>query len=276
MGRSRSTIENYSRHLASISLYFNTVPTELDSEQIQEYLFIKQKESKTPSQTYFKFSVYSLRFLLKSEGLPYSYLKLPEIKREKKLPVVLSKEEVWEMLSQTKLLKHRILIGLLYGCGLRCFEVRNVRLANLDLNRKQLHVVQGKGKKDRYVPLSDHLIRGLKSYIAAEKPEEWLFNGQPIERAGGDFDSRYSQRGVQWVVKQSAKAAGILKDVHVHTLRHTFATHLLEDGLDIMTVKDLLGHERIETTLEYLHVVQNRKRDPFSPLDTLFAQCAKQ
>lgn len=276
MGRSRSTIENYSRHLASISLYFNTVPTELDSEQIQEYLFIKQKESKTPSQTYFKFSVYSLRFLLKSEGLPYSYLKLPEIKREKKLPVVLSKEEVWEMLSQTKLLKHRILIGLLYGCGLRCFEVRNVRLANLDLNRKQLHVVQGKGKKDRYVPLSDHLIRGLKSYIAAEKPEEWLFNGQPTERAGGDFDSRYSQRGVQWVVKQSAKAAGILKDVHVHTLRHTFATHLLEDGLDIMTVKDLLGHERIETTLEYLHVVQNRKRDPFSPLDTLFAQCAKQ
>ena len=276
MGRSRSTIENYSRHLASISLYFNTVPTELDSEQIQEYLFIKQKESKTPSQTYFKFSVYSLRFLLKSEGLPYSYLKLPEIKREKKLPVVLSKEEVWEMLSQTKLLKHRILIGLLYGCGLRCFEVRNVRLANLDLNRKQLHVVQGKGKKDRYVPLSDHLIRGLKSYIEAEKPEEWLFNGQPIERAGGDFDSRYSQRGVQWVVKQSAKAAGILKDVHVHTLRHTFATHLLEDGLDIMTVKDLLGHERIETTLEYLHVVQNRKRDPFSPLDTLFAQCAKQ
>jgi site-specific recombinase XerD len=276
LGRSRSTIENYSRHLASISLYFNTVPTELDSEQIQEYLFIKQKESKTPSQTYFKFSVYSLRFLLKSEGLPYSYLKLPEIKREKKLPVVLSKEEVWEMLSQTKLLKHRILIGLLYGCGLRCFEVRNVRLANLDLNRKQLHVVQGKGKKDRYVPLSDHLIRGLKSYIAAEKPEEWLFNGQPTERAGGDFDSRYSQRGVQWVVKQSAKAAGILKDVHVHTLRHTFATHLLEDGLDIMTVKDLLGHERIETTLEYLHVVQNRKRDPFSPLDTLFAQCAKQ
>ncbi len=276
MGRSRSTIENYSRHLASISLYFNTIPTELDSEQIQEYLFIKQKESKTPSQTYFKFSVYSLRFLLKSEGLPYSYLKLPEIKREKKLPVVLSKEEVWEMLSQTKLLKHRILIGLLYGCGLRCFEVRNVRLANLDLNRKQLHVVQGKGKKDRYVPLSDHLIRGLKSYIEAEKPEEWLFNGQPIERAGGDFDSRYSQRGVQWVVKQSAKAAGILKDVHVHTLRHTFATHLLEDGLDIMTVKDLLGHERIETTLEYLHVVQNRKRDPFSPLDTLFAQCAKQ
>jgi len=275
LGRSQSTIDNYSRHLASISLYFNELPTELDSEQIQEYLYIKQKESKTPSQTYFKFTVYSLRFLLKSEGLAYSYLKLPEIRHEKKLPVVLSKEEVWAMLINTKLLKHRILIGLLYGCGLRCFEVRNIRIADMDFDRKQLHVVQGKGKKDRYVPLSEHLIRGIKSYLEAEKPEQWIFNGQPIERAGGDFDSRYSQKGVQWAVKQSAKSAGIKKEVHVHTLRHTFATHLLEDGMDIMTVKELLGHERIETTMEYLHVMQNRKRDIYSPLDTLFAQCVR-
>lgn len=275
LGRSQSTIDNYSRHLASISLYFNELPTVLDPEQIQEYLYIKQKESKTPSQTYFKFSVYSLRFLLKSEGLSYEYLKLPEIKHEKKLPVVLSKEEVWAMLKNTRLLKHKILIGLLYGCGLRCFEVRNIRIADMDFDRKRLHVVQGKGKKDRYVPLSEHLIRGLKSYLEAEKPEQWIFNGQPIERSGGDFDSRYSQKGVQWAVKQSAKAAGIIKEVHVHTLRHTFATHLLEDGMDIMTVKELLGHERIETTMEYLHVMRNRKRDIFSPLDTLFAQCSR-
>jgi integrase/recombinase XerD len=275
LGRSQSTIDNYSRHLASISLYFNELPTELDPEQIQEYMYIKQKESKTPSQTYFKFSVYSLRFLLKSEGLSYEYLKLPVIKHEKKLPVVLSKEEVWAMLKNTRLLKHKILIGLLYGCGLRCFEVRNIRIADMDFDRKRLHVVQGKGKKDRYVPLSEHLIRGLKTYLEAEKPEQWIFNGQPIERSGGDFDSRYSQRGVQWAVKQSAKAAGIIKEVHVHTLRHTFATHLLEDGMDIMTVKELLGHERIETTMEYLHVMRNRKRDIFSPLDTLFAQCSR-
>lgn len=275
LGRSQSTIDNYSRHLASISLYFNELPTVLDPEQIQEYLYIKQKESKTPSQTYFKFTVYSLRFLLKSEGLLYSYLKLPEIRHEKKLPVVLSKEEVWAMLKNTRLLKHKILIGLLYGCGLRCFEVRNIRIADMDFDRKRLHVVQGKGKKDRYVPLSEHLIRGLKSYLEAEKPEQWIFNGQPIERSGGDFDSRYSQKGVQWAVKQSAKAAGIIKEVHVHTLRHTFATHLLEDGMDIMTVKELLGHERIETTMEYLHVMRNRKRDIFSPLDTLFAQCSR-
>ena len=275
LGRSQSTFNNYSRHVAAISLYFGKIPTELDPEQVHDYLFYLQKKSKTPSQTYFKHCVYGLRFLLKSEGLPYEFLRLPSIKHDKKLPVVLSKEEVWAMLKNAKLLKHKILIGLLYGCGLRCMEVRSVRLSDLDFDRKQLKVVQGKGKKDRYVPLSEHLIRGLKMYIECEKPQEYLFNGQPIERAGGDFDSRYSQRGVQWAVKQVAKAAGVIKDVHTHTLRHSYATHLLEDGMDIMTLKDLLGHQSIETTMEYLHIAQLESQRIFSPLDTLFAQCSR-
>jgi integrase/recombinase XerD len=167
---------------------------------------------------------------------------LPAIKKENKLPVVLSKQEVWLMLKACTLLKHKILIGLLYGCGLRCLEVRSLHLADLDYDRKMLKVVQGKGKKDRYVPLSIHLIRGLQKYISAEKPTNYLLGGvNIIDRAGVEFDSRYSQRGVQWAVKEAAKRAGILKDVHVHTLRHTYATHLLEDGLDILSVKDLLG-----------------------------------
>jgi site-specific recombinase XerD len=111
------------------------------------------------------------------------------------------------------------------------------RLQDLDFDRKQLKVVQGKGKKDRYVPLSIHLMR-IKKYIA-RKTNRLSFNGQPIARSGGDFDSRYSQRGVQWAVKTVAKSVGITKDVHVHSLRHTYATHLLEDGMDIITLKDL-------------------------------------
>ena len=262
--------------MASISLHFGRIPTELDPEDLLEYLFLLQKRSKTPSQTYFKFTVYGLRFLLKTEGLPYEYLHLPSIKHEKKLPVVLSKQEVWQILNSCTLLKHRILIGLLYGCGLRCMEARNVRLCDLDFDRQQLKVVQGKGKKDRYVPLSKHLIRGLKQYINAEKPQDWLFNGQPMpNRAGGDFDSRYSQRGVQFVVKQASKKANILKEVCVHTLRHTFATHLLEDGLDILTIKNLLGHEDIETTMIYLQIAQLEHHKAFSPLDTLFEQCSQ-
>lgn len=274
LGRSPSTFRNYSLHVASLALYFGKIPTELDPEQIHDYLFYLQKKSKTPSQTYFKHTIYGLRFLLKSEGLAYEYLRLPSIKHEKKLPVVLSKAEVWAMLQGAKLLKHKVLIGLLYGCGLRCMEARSVRLQDLDFDRKQLKVVQGKGKKDRYVPLSVHLIRGLKKYIEAEKPKEYLFNGQPIERSGGDFDNRYSQRGVQWAVKQVAKAVGIIKEVHVHTLRHSYATHLLEDGMDIMTLKDLLGHQNIETTIEYLQIAQLESQQKFSPLDTLFAQCS--
>ena len=276
LGRSKSTFENYARHVASISLYFGKIPTQLDPEQVQDYLYFVQKKSKTPSQSYFKHTVYGLRSLLKSEGLPYEFLHLPSIKHEKKLPVVLSKEEVWRMLQKAKLLKHKILIGLLYGCGLRCMEVRNVRIQDLDFDRKQLKVVQGKGKKDRYVPLSEHLIRGLKKYIEAEKPQDWIFNGKPLpNRAGGDFDSRYSQRGVQWVIKQASALAGIKKEVCVHTLRHSYATHLLEDGLDIVSLKNLLGHENIETTMEYLQIAQLASQKVFSPLDTLFEQCSR-
>ena len=111
----------------------------------------------------------------------------------------------------------------------------------------------------------------MQKYIQSENPQEWIFNGQPEGLAGGDFDGRYSQRGVQWAVKTASKAARILKETTVHTLRHTYATHLLEDGLDIMTIKDLLGHECIDTTMVYLHVAQSGRVKPFSPLDTLYA-----
>jgi integrase len=274
LGRSEKTFEGYGRHLAAIALHFGRTPLELDADDVQEYLYELQKRSKTPSQTYFKHTVYSLRFLLKCEDLPYEHLLLPTIKREKKLPVVLSKEEMWRLLFAAKCLKHKILIGVLYGCGLRCFEVCNVRLRDLDFDRKVLPVVQGKGKKDRYLPLSEHLIRGLKAYIDAQKPQNWLFNGKPEMGQDGNFDYRYSKRAVQWAVKETAKKAGISKDVHAHTMRHTFATHLLEDGLDIITVKDLMGHSRIESTMEYLHVARSNPNRAFSPLDTLFEQCA--
>ena len=254
-----------------MALHFGCLPTELDEDQIKDYLYLLQQRSKTPSQTYFKHTVYGLRFLLKGEGLPYSHLHLPSIKREKKLPVVLSREEVWRMLQTAKLLKHKMLVGLLYGCGLRCMEVRNIRMPDLDFDRKLLHVRQGKGRKDRIVPLSEHLIRGLKKYIHAERPEGWLFNGAGNPEGKG-FDGRYSQRGVQWAVKQIAKDAGIQKEVSVHTLRHTYACHLLDAGMNIVTLQELMGHASIETTMEYLHLTQLDDRKMFSPLDTLFAQ----
>lgn len=257
-----------------MALHFGCLPTDLDEDQVKDYLYLLQQRSKTPSQTYFKHTVYGLRFLLKGEGLPYSHLHLPAIKKEQKLPTVLSKREVWQMLKRCRLLKHKMLIGLLYGCGLRCMEVRSIRLQDMDFDRKILHIRQGKGRKDRMVPLSVHLIRGLQKYLAAEQPKQWLFNGNPNGRAGGDFDSRYSQRGVQWAISQVAKDAGIQKAVSVHTLRHSYACHLLEDGMNLVTLQELMGHANIETTMEYLHLCQLDDRKMFSPLDTLFAQCA--
>jgi site-specific recombinase XerD len=259
--------------MAKLALHFNQVPTQIDPDQINDYLYLVKQEHNTPSDSYFKFTVYGLRFAYRAEGMKDKRVELPEIKHEKKLPVIVSREEMKRLLKVPKLLKHKILIALLYGCGLRCFEVRSLKIADLDFDRKMLHVRNGKGKKDRYVPLSEMLIRGLKSYIEAEQPQTWLFNGKDQEitnQRGGDFDSRYSQRGVQWAVQQAVKAAGIIKEVSVHTLRHTYATHLLEEGLDIMTIKDLLGHECIDTTMIYLHVAQSGRVKPFSPLDKLY------
>jgi len=272
-GRSTSTLRSYCSHMAKLALHFNQVPTDVDPDQINDYLYLVKQEHNTPSDSYFKFTVYGLRFAYRVFGLKDKRIELPEIKHTKKLPLVLSQQEVRRLLKAPKLLKHKILIGLLYGCGLRCFEVRYLQLADLDFDRKQLHVRNGKGKKDRYVPLGEMLIRGLKSYIEAEQPSTWLFNGKQKVmdgRVGGDFDSRFSQRGVQWAVKEAAKAAGIIKNMSVHTLRHTYATHLLEEGLDIMTIKDLLGHECIDTTMVYLHVAQSGRVKPFSPLDRLY------
>ena len=178
------------------------------------------------------------------------------------------------MLQSAQLLKHKMLIGLLYGCGLRCMEVRSIEMKHLDFDRKLLHIVQSKGNKDRYVPLSEHLIRGIKKYIDSAHPPKYLFEGSGNPERKG-FDGRYSQRGVQWAVKTVAKQAGILKDVHTHMLRHSYATHLLEDGVNILTVQKLLGHTNIESTMVYLHVCTPPEKLPHSPLDKVFAQCSR-
>jgi len=274
LGRSPSTFDNYSRHVAAMALHFQCLPTELDPEQIKDYLYELQGRSLTPSQTYFKHTVYRLRFLLKTEGLPYQHLHLPSIARAEKLPVILSRQEIWAMLHKAQLLKHRILIGLLYGCGLRCQEVRSLQLSHLDFDRQLVHIVQSKGNKDRYVPLSKHLIRGIKKYIAAAYPQVYLFEGTGNPEGKG-FDGRYSQRGVQWAVKTVAKQAGIIKQVHTHMLRHTYATHLLEDGVNIITVQKMMGHTNILSTMIYLQVYQTPDQLPTSPLDKVFAQCSQ-
>lgn len=260
-GKSISTLNNYMRCISHLALHFNCLPTQLDLEQIEEYLVHLKK--KGASEADFKLTVFGLKFLFRTEGLDDRAIKLPSIKRDKKLPVVLSSEEMKSLLKVPTLLKHRVLIGILYGCGLRCHEVRGLLIKDVDFDRNMIHVRQGKGRKDRYVPIGTNLSRGLKKYLDAEQPSRWLFNGK-------DHREPFSPRGVQWVVREASKRTKIQKHVSAHTLRHTYATHLLEQGLDIVSIKELLGHAHIETTMVYLHVAKAGRKAPFSPLDKLY------
>jgi site-specific recombinase XerD len=205
-----------------------------------------------------------MRYACKLRGLPYQQFSLPAIERNDKLPVVLNDAEVRALLKACDLLKHRLLIALCYGCGLRCAEVRQLRLGDVDTVRQMIHVRQGKGRKDRCLPMGTMLQRGIKSYIEAEKPRQFLFEGSTGEA--------YSPRGAQWAITQAVKKAGIAKEVSLHTLRHTYATHLLEQGVNILTIKELLGHAHIDTTMIYLHLARPSVNMAFSPMDTLYKQ----
>ncbi len=262
-GKSKSTLTNYARQLAHLALHYNCFPLELDAEQVMDYMYLVKSRG-TTSATFFKFTVYGMRYACRLRGLQYKQFSLPEIDREVKLPVVLNGAEIKALLKVCKLLKHRLIIGLCYGCGLRCSEVRNLRVADTDIVRGMVHVKQGKGSKDRCLPLGKMLCRGIAQYISAEHPRDYLFEG---------VDSQaMSQRGTQWVVGEAVKRAGLRKEIHTHTLRHSYATHLLEQGVNILTIKELLGHAHIETTMVYLHIAKPSAQTVFSPLDTLYGQ----
>ena len=262
-GKSTSTLTNYGRQLAHLALHYQLLPTELDNEQVLDYLHLV-KSNGSPSATFFKFTVYGMRYACKLRGLPYQQFSLPSIERNDKLPAVLNADEVRALIKSCDLLKHKLLISLCYGCGLRCAEVRNLLLGDVDTVRGMIHVRQGKGNKDRMLPMGTMLARGISKYIHAEKPRLYLFEG-----IDGNI---YSQRGAQWAITQAVKKAGITKEVSLHTLRHTYATHLLEQGVNILTIKELLGHAHINTTMIYLHLARPSVSMAFSPMDTLYNQ----
>ncbi len=249
-----------------MALHFNCSPSELDQEQVLDYLQYLKSQSKTPSSSYFKHTVYGLRFAYRVLGIKQHSIFLPKLKFPKKLPVVLSQNELKALLNAPNLLKHKLVIALLYGCGLRRFELLNIQLPDIDFDRQMLHIREGKGKKDRYVPLGNMLCRGLKVFIENEHPFNWLFNGKSDT---GQLQ-RFSETGVQWIIRQALLKTAIKKRVTSHVLRHTYATHLLEMGTDIISLKELLGHTDIRTTMVYLHVAQLDKHRAFCPLDKLY------
>jgi site-specific recombinase XerD len=248
-GKSKSTHENYLRQMAKLALYCDAVPLDLELAELEEYLY-QLIEGGTESQSSFKHLVYGLRKLYQLFDKPTLELSLPSMSKPQKLPVVLSSAEVKRLLHVPTALVNKVMFGLIYDAGLRITELVNLRISDVDLDREQLHIRQSKNKKDRYMVISTHAVRGIKKHLALNSPTDFLFESPT--RKGMPM----SKTRIRRLLKEAVQLARINKQVCVHTLRHTFATHQLEAGQDIMTLKVLLGHSHINTTMMYLHTAR--------------------
>lgn len=264
-GQSKSTFHNYLRRIALLSLHFDRLPENISDDEINEYLTGLALDPKSPSRSSFKHMVYGLRYYFRHIGENKRAIALPSLKNENKLPVILNRSELKELFKVPKLLKHRIILALAYSAGLRSQELIKLKISDIDFERNTIHIRQSKYKKDRIVPLSGYIAKGLKKYLSVEHPHIWLFNGK-------EADGRYSPKGLSWVMRETLKKTTIQKKVSLHSLRHSYATHLLEEGVNIVIIKELLGHATIQTTMIYLHVAQLPHTIPHSPLDTLYPE----
>ncbi len=255
------TVQAYIHQVAKFARFFNESPAELGPEEIRRYQIHLVQEEVVAWST-FNQAVCALRFLYeKTLRIKWNIELIPYGKKPKKLPLVLSQEEVRQVLQAIDCHKHRTIAMVIYGAGLRVSEVVSLRIANIDGKRMMLHVVLGKGSKDRLVPLSPVLLDQLRKYYRAYRPQDRLFPG----RTAGKHVSR--ARVAQVIAKVRHMVGG--KRVTPHTLRHCFATHHLESGTDLRTLQLLLGHASIKSTALYTHVSLQHLGAAKSPLDAL-------
>lgn len=198
---------------------------------------------------------------LEYKGVEVDKIDLKRPKREKKLPTVLSVEEVKQLLEATRNIKHKTLLSLIYSAGLRIGEVISLKVSDIDSNRMLIHIRSAKGKKDRYTLLSKSFLDLLRAYYKEYKPKEYLFEGQN--------NKQYTSTSAQKVLKRAVEKVGLKKRITLHTLRHSFATHLLENGTDIRYIQELLGHNSPKTTMIYTHVTEMSIRKIKNPFDNL-------
>lgn len=259
------TIQCYVEHVARFARHFACTPDRLDQEHVRRYqLFLVQE--KHVSWSLFNQAVCALRFFYKVT-LPRDWVvqHIPYGKRPRKLPCVLSSAEVLQLFACVHNRKLRVLFMTTYAAGLRIGEVIRLEVGHIDSARRVIHVVEGKGRKDRLVPLSLKLLDELRQYWKIARPPRLLFPGPRVDHP---MHASYVQR----VFRQAAQEAGIRKPATPHTLRHSYATHLMEAGVDLCTIQKLLGHNQLATTARYTHVTQQRLERISSPLDLLLAR----
>jgi len=257
----RRTIDSYVGQVASFARHFGRSPELLSADDVRAYQL--HLLDRRVSWSTFNQAVCALRFLYRTtlgraEELPF----VPFGKRPKTLPSVLSPDEVLRLIDAAPPGRDRVLLQVAYGCGLRLNELLHLRVSDIDSARMVIHVHQGKGAKDRLVPLSLRLLQELRAYWRMYRPRPWLFPGQT---ADGTMTSSNVQRRFTRLVQR----VGLTKHCSMHTLRHSYATHLLEAGVDVLTLKALLGHSSLQTTARYLHVSTQRLRQTPSLLDLL-------
>ena len=254
------TISCYLDRMRSVAIHFSKSPAELTEEKIRRYLYHLIEERKA-SQAVISQSYSALKFFFENTlQQQWDSLKIPRSKQQKKLPGVLSKREVELIFSCTSNLKHRAILTTTYSAGLRISEATRLKVSDIDSERMTIRVNEGKGFKDRYTLLGERNLEILRRYYKAYRPSEWLFPGRnPSEPV--------SVSCVQRVFKASLHKAGIKKKASVHTLRHSFATHLLESGVDLYYIQRLLGHKSAGTTSVYLHVTGKDIGKIRSPID---------
>jgi site-specific recombinase XerD len=261
---SERTIASYTA-LARQFMYFlqDRRPEEADNRDVLNFLAYLVHKREISISTH-RLAVSALkhfaRFLPESQVDSEALIRPP---KSRKLPTVLSAREVVRLLQATRNLKHRAITGLLYSSGLRIGELVNLRLSDIDIGRKQVFIREGKGRKDRCVVLADRLLPLLENYFNTYSPEIYFTEGSP--------GKQYSPTSVRMFLQRNAHRAGIRKKVTPHTLRHSFATHLLEQGVDIRYIQELLGHSRPETTMIYTQVRRQDLLQIRSPLDLLTA-----
>ena len=244
--------------------YKNLKMSKLSQDQVRKYQVYLTKQ-KAVSLCYYKQMFAAIKFFYRvTLEQEWDVKRLPYKRKEMQLPVVLDKEEVLDLLKVTTNLKHRAILMTIYSCGLRLNEVRYLEIKDIDGKRMMIHVRKGKGNRDRYVMLSKRLHKVLRKYWAmtVPHPQRWLFPGKNPEQP-------VSRTTIQTIFTKARKKAGITKRASVHTLRHSFATHLLEDGTNLIVIQRLLGHRSLRSTLIYVHVARNLITSAVSPLDTL-------
>ena len=256
---SPKTISNYEQALLRLARYYNKSPLALTSAEIEQYLLhALEKDKLAPATVNLHIGAFKKFFALMQ---PHSTVmaSIGKVKDVKKLPTILTPEEIAGMVECTANLKHRAIIELVYSSGIRLSECIDMRPCDIDGKSMLVHVVRGKGEKERYTIISAHALQTLRDYYVKYRPATYLFEGSGRKR--------YCPRTIGKVIDNAARRAGIDKRVTPHTLRHSFATHLLEQNINLCTIQKLLGHSSIKTTTIYTHVSNATIIKIVNPLD---------